>query len=64
MHQMLTAVKSYRSLGTLLVLLMEMRPIEWSVSSAACVSGFSFMCKHRAVEKNVPILVGRLHSEM
>lgn len=40
MHQMLTAVKSYRSLGTLLVLLMEMCPIEWSVSSAACVSGF------------------------
>lgn len=43
MHQMLdleTAVRSYRSLGTLLVLLMEMCPNDWFVSSAACVSGF------------------------
>lgn len=43
MHQTLdleTAVKSYRSLVTLLVLLVKMCPNKWLVSSAACVSGF------------------------
>lgn len=54
MHQMLdleTAVKSYGSLGTLLVLLMETCPHGWFVSSSACVSGTSLKCKHSAVEK-------------
>lgn len=35
-----TVLKSYRSLGTFVLLLVEMRPNEWFVPSAACVSGF------------------------
>lgn len=52
------AVKSYRSPGTSLVLLVEMCPNDWFVSRAACVSrGFPFKCKHCSREKNVLILV-------
>lgn len=51
MRDLETAVKSYRSLGTLLVLLMETCPHGWFVSSSACVSGLSLKCKHCAVER-------------
>lgn len=44
------AVKSYRSLGAALVLSMETRPRERSVSGAACVPGPPVMCKPRAGE--------------
>lgn len=54
------AVKSYRSPGTSLVLLVEMCPNDWFVSRAACVSrGFPLKNVNTVQqgEKNVLILV-------